>query len=83
MTHFSRNFDIRSGQYCDLSIVRQWEKNEKRLFWTKTIRNTLKHRVTGRVDTLGRNISTSDPRHQTPMPFQVISRHQQFFGNNF
>ena len=60
----SQNFDIgdlRSGQFCDLSIISQWEKNERRLFWKKTIRNTLKHRVTGRLDTLSRNIATSDP----------------------
>ena len=34
---------------------------ERRLFLTKTIRDTLKHRVTGRFDTLNRNIATSDP----------------------
>ena len=32
----------------------QWEKIERRLFWTKTIRNTLKRRVTDRIDTLTR-----------------------------
>ena len=52
MKHRSQIFDIgdlsdlRSGQFCDLLIVSQWEKNEKRLFWTKTIQNTLKHQVT-------------------------------------
>ena len=29
--------DLRSGQFSDLSIISQWEKNERRLFWTKTI----------------------------------------------
>ena len=24
--------DLRSGQFCDLSIISQWEKNERRLF---------------------------------------------------
>ena len=46
MKHISRNFDIgdlRSGQFCGLSIISQWEKNKKRLFWTKTIISTLKH----------------------------------------
>ena len=60
----SRNFDIgdlRSGQFCDLSITSQWEKNERHLFWTKTIRNTFKHQVTCRLNTLSRNIATSDP----------------------
>ena len=64
MKCISRNFDIhdpRSGQFCDLSIISQWGKNERRLFWKKIIRNTLKHRVTGRLDTLSRNIETSDP----------------------
>ena len=37
------------------------EKNERRLFCTKTIQNTLKHRVTGIIDFLSRNIVTSDP----------------------
>ena len=36
-------------------------ENERRLFWKKTIRNTFKHRVTSRLDTLSRNIATSDP----------------------
>ena len=60
----SQNFnigDLRSGQFCDLSIISQWEKNERRLFWTKTIQNTLKHRLRGRIDTLSRNITTHDP----------------------
>ena len=60
----SQNFDIgdlRSGQFCDLSIISQWEKNGRRLFWKKTIGNTLKHRVTGRLDTLCRNIVIDDP----------------------
>ena len=34
-----------------------------RLFLTKTILNTLQHRVTGRIDTLNRKIATSDPPH--------------------
>ena len=33
----------------------------KRLCWTNTIRNTLKHWVAGRINTLSRNIATSDP----------------------
>ena len=60
----SQNFDIgdlRSGQFWDLSIISQWEKNERRLFWTKNIQNTLKHRIRGRIDTLSRNIVTDDP----------------------
>ena len=64
----SGNFDIdniRSGQFCDLSIISQWEKIEWRLFRTKTIHNTLNHLV-GDIgmyvlDTLSRNIATSDP----------------------
>ena len=59
----SRNFDIADlpGQFYDLSIISQWEEIERCLFWTKIIRNTLKHRVTGRTDTLNRNTATSDP----------------------
>ena len=65
----SRNFDIcgpRSGHFCDIFIISQWKKDERRLFWKKTIRNTLKHRVTGRLDNLSRNIATNElmtPRH--------------------
>ena len=36
-------------------------ENERRLFCTKTIQNTLKHRITGRIDFLSRNIVTGDP----------------------
>ena len=36
-------------------------ENEMCPFWKKTIWNTLKHRVTGRLDTLSLNIATSDP----------------------
>ena len=39
----------------------QRDKIEKRLFWMKTIINTLKHPVTGKIDTLNRKIATSDP----------------------
>ena len=34
---------------------------ERRLFWTKATRNTLKYRVKDWLDTLNRNIATSDP----------------------
>ena len=46
----------RSGQFCDLSIISQWKKIER----MKIIRNTLKHRLTGRIDTTNRNIAASD-----------------------
>ena len=62
--YFSQNFDngdLTSGQFCDFPIISQWEKIEKRLLWTKTIINTLKHRVTSRIDTLNRTITTCDP----------------------
>ena len=55
------NFDIgdlRSGQFCDL--LSQWEKIERRLFWTKRILNTLKHRVVGRLVSLNWKIVISD-----------------------
>ena len=39
----------------------QWEKIEKRLIWTNTILDTIRHRVTGRIDTLNRKNATSDP----------------------
>ena len=60
----SRNFgvgNLRSGQFYDLSIASQREKNEGRLLWTKTIRNTLKHRTKGSLDTLSQYIATSNP----------------------
>ena len=60
----SQNLDIgdpRSGQFCDLSIISQCEKNERHLFWTKTIWNTLEHRVTVIIDNLNHNIATSYP----------------------
>ena len=63
----SQNFDIdglRSGQFCDLSIkYMSMGENWKRLFWTKPILNTLKHRITGRFPTLNRKISPSTPPH--------------------
>ena len=64
MKDISRNFyigDLRSGQFCDLSIVSQWEKNERRLL----DENHSKHYETScyrcRIDTLSRNIVTGDP----------------------
>ena len=65
----SQNFDIgdlRLGKLCDLSstyvhICKLMGENEKRLFWTKAMLNTLKHCVTGRIDTLIRKIAASDP----------------------
>ena len=77
MKCISQNFDIgdlRSGQFCDLFIASQWEKIEKRLFWTKPIPNTLNHWVTGRIHTLNRKIATSEsvtPPHDP----KVISGH--------
>ena len=71
----SRNFDIgkpRSGQFCDPFVISQGEKIERCFFWTKTIQNTLKHRVTSRLGILNRNIATSDPRYVT----KVISGHE-------
>ena len=72
----SQHFDIggiRSGQFCDRSIISEWEKIEKRLFWTKTILSTLKQRVTGRIDTQNRKIVTSDPLYDP----KVISGHER------
>ena len=69
----SQNFyvgDLRSGQFCDLtasnltltlSIISQRETIEKHLFWIKTILNTLKRRISGRIGHLNRKITTSDP----------------------
>ena len=59
----SQNWDIgdlRSGQICALSIIKQWQKNEGWLFWTKNSLNTLKHRLTGKIDTLNRKIVTGE-----------------------
>ena len=72
----SLNFNVldpRSDQFYDLSIISQWEKNERRLFWNKTIGKTHKHQVIGRLDTLSRNIITSDPRSVT----NVTSGHER------
>ena len=82
----SENFDFgdtRSGQFCDLSIISQWEKSERRLFWRKTTCNTLKHQITGRLDTLSWNIATNDPWPCRLGHFQFMKGHQQFFGNKF
>ena len=60
----TQNFDIsdlRLGQFCDLSIISQWKRIEKRRFWMKIIINALKHRDTGRTDTLNKKNATSDP----------------------
>ena len=58
------NFDI--GDLSVRSILwplhyKSIGKNERRLFWTKTMKNTLKHRIRGGLDTLSRNIATDDP----------------------
>ena len=54
--------DSRSGQFCDPSIwYKPMGEKWKRLFWTKSMRNTFKHQVTGRLDTLNQTIATSDP----------------------
>ena len=65
--------DLRSGSFCGISIIIQWEKIEKHLFWMKTIQNTLKHQDTGRLDALSRNIATSDPSYVA----KVISGHER------
>ena len=65
-----------------LHYLIQWEKIEKRLFWTTAILNTLKHRFTGRIDTLNRKSATSDPSGW-PQGHQVMKGHRQFFSNNF
>ena len=49
--------DFRSGQFCELSMGENW----KRLFWTKSILNTIKHQGTGKIHTLNRKITPSDP----------------------
>ena len=81
MKRISRNFDtrdLRSGQFCNLSIISQWEKNERRLFCTKTIQNTLKHRVKGIIDTLSRNIVTGDPSSCRQGHFTSYKFHSSF-----
>ena len=70
-------------------LQRQWDKIERRLFWTKTILNTLKHRVTGKIDTLNVKIATSEWKWMTwkflmtLRSLQVMKGHRQFFGNIF
>ena len=69
--HQVKSSDLTSEKVWMLAIVtpndrslwnlQRWEKIEMRLFWAKTLRNALKHLVTGRLDTLNRNIATSDP----------------------
>ena len=59
----SLNFDIgalRAGQFCDLSIIcKLIGENERRLFRTENILNTLKYRVRGKLDTLNQKTATS------------------------
>ena len=71
--------DLRSGQSCDLSIIpkSQWENNERRLFWTKTIWNT---QATGYRYTWHPESEYCDqwPIVMSPRSFQVMKGHQQF-----
>ena len=86
MKRISRNFDIgdlRSGQFCDLSIISQWEQNERRLFCTKTIQNTLKHRFTGIIGILSRNIVTGDPSSSRQGHFRSWKVTSSFSGITF
>ena len=83
----SRNFDIddlRSGQLCDLSItymyISQVDKNERRLFRTETIINTLKYSIVGNIDTRNRTIAPSDLSFLSPMSSQVMKCWQKFFS---
>ena len=72
----SRIFDIcdlRSGQFCDLSIISQWEKIEMRLFWTNIVQNALKHRFIGKHDTLNRKNAPVTPLCAP----EVISGHER------
>ena len=58
-----RNFDIgdlMSGKFCDLSKVNGRKLKGGGKLWWKTIRNTLKHRVTGGINTLNQKIATSE-----------------------
>ena len=63
--------DIRHSIYK--MYVSQWEIIQRRLFRTKTIQNTLKQRVAGRLDTLNPKIATSDPSSYP----EVISVHDK------
>ena len=58
----SRSFDIVdlwSGRWSLRPLHCQWEEIESRFFWTKPIQNTLKYRVTSRLDTMNRKLETS------------------------
>ena len=66
--------DLRSGQFCDCSIIRQWEKIEMRLFWTNVDLHPLKHRFIGKNDTLNRKIA---PVTSLCAP-EVISDHEGY-----
>ena len=86
MKRTSRNFDIgdlRSGQFCDLSIISQWEKNERRLSCTKTIQNTLKPLFTCRIDILSRNNVTGDPSSSRQGHFRSWKVTSSFSGITF
>ena len=73
----SRNLCIRylkSGEFCDLSIISKWEKIELRLFFcTSAILGKFKHRDTGKMDTLNRKIASVTPSY---VP-EVISGHER------
>ena len=60
-------------------LLSQWEKIERRLYCTKTIRSTLKHRFTYILDILNRNIATSDPSLCHRGHLKSWKGHQQFF----
>ena len=78
--------DLGSGQFCDLFIISQWEKIERRLLWTKTTRNTLKHRVTGKLGhSESENCDLWAVTHSHDPKTKATSGHvkSQFPGNNF
>ena len=66
-------------RFTPLSPISQWKKTKRRLFWMKTIQNTVKHRVigTGRLETPNRYVPTGDPslrRRGHFRPWKVNSR---------
>ena len=52
---------VRSVLWPQIIGMCQKEKIERSMFWTKPILNTLKRRVTDRIDILNREIATSGP----------------------
>ena len=73
-TRLGISISVTHGQVNIATSPNQWDKTEGRLFWTKTIRNTSKYWLSGRIETLNQNIATNDPSSCRRGHFRFMSR---------